>query len=144
MTRLQPTELAAAMPYAARLGITVDDAAPDRVTGCLAWEADLCTVGKALHGGALMSLADTVGAACAYLNIPPGAGTSTVESKTNFFRAARAGTVRATSRPLHVGRTFVVIQTDVHDDENRLVAQTTQTQAVLPSGGQPPPRKTQV
>jgi 1,4-dihydroxy-2-naphthoyl-CoA hydrolase len=131
MTRQQPAQLAAAMPYAARLGITVDDAAPERVTGCLAWEADLCTVGKALHGGALMSLADAVGAACAYLNIPPGAGTSTVESKTNFFRAARSGTVRATSRPLHVGRTFVVVQTDLHDDENRLVAQTTQTQAVI-------------
>ncbi len=132
------------MPYTARLGITVDEAAPERVTGCLAWEAELCTVDNALHGGALMSLADTVGAACAYLNLPPGAGTSTVESKTNFFRAARAGTVRAMSRPLHVGRRFVVVQTDLHDDENRLLAQTTQTQAVLPSGGQPPPRSTQV
>ncbi|UQA97555.1 PaaI family thioesterase [Streptomyces halobius] len=139
MTNPQPAELAAAMPYAARLGITIDEAAPERVTGSLAWEADLCTVGKTLHGGALMSLADAVGAACAYLNLPPGASTSTVESKTNFFRAARAGTVRATSRPLHMGRTFVVVQTDLHDDDNRLVAQTTQTQAVLPDSSRRAP-----
>jgi 1,4-dihydroxy-2-naphthoyl-CoA hydrolase len=138
MTSLKPAELAAAMPYAARLGITLDEAAPERVIGSLTWEADLCTAGKVLHGGALMSLADAVGAACAYLNLPPGASTSTVESKTNFFRAARAGTVRAASRPLHVGRTFVVVQTNLHDDDNRLVAQTTQTQAVLPGG----PRRT--
>ncbi|MEU5838337.1 PaaI family thioesterase [Streptomyces diacarni] len=132
MTQTRPAELTATMPYASRLGLTLDEASPQRVTGSLAWAADLCTVGGALHGGALMSLADAAGAACAYLNLPPGGSTSTIESKTNFFRAVRGGTVHATSRPLHVGRTLVVVQTDLHDDEHRLVAQTTQTQAVRP------------
>jgi 1,4-dihydroxy-2-naphthoyl-CoA hydrolase len=78
-----------------------------------------------------MSLADSVGAICAYLNVPAGAGTATVESKTNFFRALREGTLHASARPLHVGRSFVVIQTDLTDDKGRAVGQTTQTQAVI-------------
>jgi len=78
-----------------------------------------------------MSLADSMGALCAFLNLPPGAGTSTIESKTNFFRAVRSGTVEAVARPLHVGRTTVVVQTDLLDDQGRRVAQVTQTQAVL-------------
>lgn len=129
-------ELVAAMPFAERLGMTLQEATPQGVTGSLAWSPDLCTAGGALHGGALISLADSVGAVCAYLNLPPGAGTSTIETKTNLFRAARSGTVRATARPLHVGRTVVVVQTDLTDDRGRHLAQTTQTQAVLqPDGG---------
>jgi uncharacterized protein (TIGR00369 family) len=65
------------------------------------------------------------------LNLPEGAWTSTIESKTNFFRAVRDGHVEATARPLHVGRTTIVVQTDLFDAEGRRVAQTTQTQAVL-------------
>jgi uncharacterized protein (TIGR00369 family) len=84
-----------------------------------------------MHGGALMTLADTVGAICAFLNLPPGATTSTIESKTNFFRPVREGLVVAISRPLHVGRTIIVVQTDLMDGDGRRVAQTTQTQAVL-------------
>ncbi|MGW6271261.1 PaaI family thioesterase [Streptomyces sp. NPDC055060] len=124
-------ELLAALPFALHLGITLDKATAERTTGTLPWSAELCTVGGALHGGALMTLADTVGAVCAFLNLPEGAGTTTVESKTNFFRAMRSGGARAVARPLHVGGSFVVVQTEVHDDEGRLAGQTTQTQAVL-------------
>jgi uncharacterized protein (TIGR00369 family) len=88
-----------------------------------------------MHGGALMALADSLGAICAFFNLPEGATTSTIESKTNFFRALRAGFAEAVARPLHVGRTTIVIQTDVFDAEGRRVAQVTQTQAVL---GPPP------
>jgi len=131
----RPVELAAtilaALPFAGELGIELEEAGAERTTGVLAWSERLCTVGGTLHGGALMAFADTVGAVCAFLNLPPGAGTSTVESKTNFFRGVRSGKVRAEARPLHVGRSFVVVQTDLYDDEGRRVGQTTQTQAVL-------------
>ena len=79
-----------------------------------------------------MALADTSGAWCAFLNLAEGASTTTIESKTNFLRAVRAGHVTAVSRPLHVGRTTVVIDTEVRDEDERLVARTTQTQAVRP------------
>lgn len=126
-----PEALLAAVPFAADLGITLTEAGPHGVRATLPWSPRLCTVGGVLHGGALMTLADTAGAVCAFLNLPPGAATSTVESKTNFFRAARSGAVRAGARPLHVGRSFVVVQTDLHGDDGQAVGQTTQTQAVL-------------
>ncbi len=78
-----------------------------------------------------MTLADSVGALCTFLNLPEGTSTSTIESKTNFFRAVTSGVVRAESHPLHVGRTTIVVQTDVTDDRGKRVAQATQTQAVL-------------
>ena len=84
-----------------------------------------------------MTLADTAGAICAFLNLPPDTSTSTIESKTNLFRAVRAGTVYATARPLHVGRSVIAVQTDVRDDAGQLVAQTTQTQAVLSASTSP-------
>ena len=80
-----------------------------------------------------MTLADSAGAVCAFLNLPPGAGTSTIESKTNLFRAVRQGNARATTRPLHVGRTTICVQTELRDDDGKLVALVTQTQAVLQS-----------
>ena len=123
--------LLAAMPFAARLGVRIETAAPQEVIGRLAWAPDRCTAGGVMHGGALMTLADSIGAACAFLNLPPGAATTTLESKTNFFRAVRGGTVRATARALHVGRTAIVVQTELHDTEGHLVAQVTQTQLVL-------------
>ncbi|MEV0320878.1 PaaI family thioesterase [Streptomyces sp. NPDC050658] len=119
------------VPFAGHLGIAFEEAGPERVEGKLPWQKELCTAGGVLHGGVLMTLADTVGAVCAFLNLPEGATTSTVESKTNFFRAVRSGSARAVARPLHVGGSFVVVQTDVYDDEGRQVGQTTQTQAVL-------------
>jgi uncharacterized protein (TIGR00369 family) len=84
-----------------------------------------------LHGGALMALADSVGAICAFLNLPTGASTSTIESKTNFFRGVSGGDVVATARPLHVGRRTIVVQSALRDAEDRRVALVTPTQAVL-------------
>lgn len=85
-----------------------------------------------MHGGALMALADTAGALCAFLHLPDGAaGTTTIESKPNFLRAVREGHVEAIARPLHTGRSTIVIDTDLRHAEGRHVARTTQTQAVL-------------
>jgi 1,4-dihydroxy-2-naphthoyl-CoA hydrolase len=124
-------EVLAAVPFAGELGLELDAAAPEEVRGTMGWRPELCTVDGVLHGGALMAFADTLGAVCAFLNLPEGATTTTVESKTNFFRAVRGGHVTGVTRPLHRGRRFIVVQTDLLDDERRQVAQTTQTQAVL-------------
>jgi len=127
-----PGDLVAAMPFAAMLGVELSSATREEVRGSLAWNPALCTVSGILHGGALMTLADSLGAVCAYLNLPPDTTTTTIESKTNLFRAIRGGRVRAITRPLHTGRTLTVVQTDLYDDRDRRVAQVTQTQAVLP------------
>jgi 1,4-dihydroxy-2-naphthoyl-CoA hydrolase len=125
-------DLNEAMPFGAVLGVEVDEASPDEVRGGLDWAPERCTAGGILHGGALMGLADSLGGLCAFLNLPDGAtGTATVESKTNFFRGVREGRVTGVAKPLHIGRTFIVVQTDLRDDEGRHVAQVTQTQAVL-------------
>ncbi|MGH8998914.1 MAG: PaaI family thioesterase [Acidimicrobiia bacterium] len=126
-------QLAASMPLMTTLGMNLVGASPEEVAATVDWAEERCTAAGILHGGVLMALADTAGAICAYLNLPPGADTSTIESKTNFFRAVRDGTVRAVARPLHVGSMIVVVQTDLSDDGDRRVAQVTQTQAVLPS-----------
>jgi 1,4-dihydroxy-2-naphthoyl-CoA hydrolase len=128
-------DVAAVAPFAGLLGLEVTDAAPEEVRGTLAWAEERCTAGGIMHGGALMGLADTLGGVCAFLNVPEGATTATIESKTNFFRAVRGGTVTGVTRPLHVGRSFIVVQTDLTDDDGRRVAQVTQTQAVLTQGG---------
>ena len=133
-----PADLLASIPFAAAVGITLNEMAPGLVRGSLDWSPERCTAGGLLHGGAVISLADTVGAVCALLNLPPGAGTATVDSATNFFRAVRDGTLHAAARPLHVGRSFIVVRTDLTDDTGRPVGQTTQTQAVL--SGSPPGR----
>lgn len=122
------------MPFAVTCGIEVEHADAAEVRASLAWAPERCTAGGRLHGGALMTLADSAGAVCAFLNLPPGASTSTIESKTNFFRGLRSGAAHALSRPLHVGRTTVVVQTDVTDDEGCRLALVTQTQAVLTPG----------
>jgi uncharacterized protein (TIGR00369 family) len=120
------------MPFGRRLGLELVSATPDEVVVQLGWAEDLCTSGGILHGGAIMSLADTAGGLCAFLNLPEGAtGTATIESKTNFFGAVREGYVTATARPLHKGKTTVVAETDVHDATGRHIARITQTQAVL-------------
>ena len=123
-------ELLTAVPFIGTLGIEVVSASPEEVVGRLAWRAELCTVGGALNGGALMSLADNIGGTCAYLNLPPGAGTATISSSTNFLRGVREGYVTATSRPLRVGRSVIVVETELRDDDGRLAAHTTQAQAV--------------
>ena len=113
------------------LGIRVVEATNERVVAELTIRDDLTTVGGSLHGGTLMALADTIGATATMLNLPTGAGTTTMESKTNFFAGARAGVVRAESTPLHRGKRTMVWQTRVTDDTGRLLSLTIQTQMVL-------------
>ena len=113
------------------LGIRFVEAATDRVVAELTYRDELTTVGGSLHGGTLMAFADTVGAVATVLNLPPGATTTTLESKTNFFAAGRAGTVRAESTPLHRGKRTMVWQTRVTDATGRLLSLTIQTQMVL-------------
>ena len=115
----------------AHLGMRFVEVGPDRVVAELEIKENLTTVGGAVHGGTLMALADTVGAAATVLNLPPGATTTTLESKTNFFAAGRGGTVRAESIPLHRGRRTMVWQTRVTDEGGRLLSLTIQTQMVL-------------
>ena len=113
------------------LGIRFVEAGPERVVAELTYRPDLTTIGGSMHGGTLMALADTVGATATVLNLPAGATTTTLESKTNFMAAARAGVVRAESTPLHRGRSTMVWQTRVTDESGRLLSVTTQTQMVL-------------
>jgi 1,4-dihydroxy-2-naphthoyl-CoA hydrolase len=121
-----------AMPLAATLSISAETYTPERVVLTLEWAPNLCTTNGILHGGALMALADSAGGACALLNLPQDAsGTATIESKTNFLGAVRAGAVTATSAPLHRGRTTIVVETEVSDSAGRLIAKVTQTQMVL-------------
>jgi uncharacterized protein (TIGR00369 family) len=117
-----------------QLGIRIEKATPEEVVGSLVVEERLCTYGGILHGGSLMALADTVGGVGAFLTLPPGTRTSTVESKTNFLRAAKIGTkVTATSRLIHKGRTIVLWQTEVRDPEGSLIALVSQSQMVIPT-----------
>ena len=124
-------ELSEAMPFARAAGVELVAAAPEEVRARLAWTAERCTAGGILHGGALMTLADSAGGLCAYLNLPDGATTATVESKTNFLRPVPAGSVEAVARPVNVGRRLILVQTELRDGDGRLVALTTQTQAVV-------------
>jgi 1,4-dihydroxy-2-naphthoyl-CoA hydrolase len=128
-----PTEvIRGLMPLAETLGMRTGEYTPERVVLSLDWSPALCTAGGVLHGGVIMALADSAGAACAVLNLPDGAsGTATIESKTNFLGAVTQGFVAATSTPLHRGGTTIVVETEVRDDAGRLVAKVTQTQIVL-------------
>jgi uncharacterized protein (TIGR00369 family) len=120
------------MPFTRTIGATFSSYTATEVRARLGWSESVCTSSGLLHGGAVMALADSTGAACAFMNLPDGArGTTTIESKTNFLRGVREGYVEATSRPLHVGRTVIVVETDVRDDRERLVARVLQTQLVL-------------
>ena len=132
MAEAERSKLAGLMPFAALVGVELVSESAEAVVAELAWSEERCTALGVLHGGALMALADTLGGYCAMLNLPEGAGgTTTIESKTNFLRAVRSGVVTATARPLHRGRTVIVVDTELRDGEGRLVARTTQTQAVL-------------
>jgi uncharacterized protein (TIGR00369 family) len=131
-TEADGAALFATMPFTQGMGVEVLDCGPDLVRSRVAWSESLCTIGGVLHGGALMSLADATAAVCAFLNLPDGArGTTTVESKTNFLRAVRSGHATATATPLHTGRRFIVVETEIRDSDDALVAKVTQTQAVL-------------
>ncbi|HET8929930.1 MAG TPA: PaaI family thioesterase [Acidimicrobiales bacterium] len=123
--------LRAAMPMCATLGFVADRVDTESVEVSVVWSEGLCTANGVIHGGVVMALADAAGALLAYLNLPEGAaGTTTIESKTNFLGAARNGTLTATARILHAGRTTIVVETDLATADNP-VAKTTQTQLVL-------------
>ena len=128
-----PTEIVhQTMPLCAMLGITARDFVAEAVVLELEWRPELCTSNGLLHGGVIMTLADSAGAGCAFLNLPEGAiGTSTIESKTNFLGAVKGGSVTARATALHVGSTTIVVETEVRHEGSRLVAKVTQTQAVL-------------
>ena len=114
------------------LGIEFADVTPDKVVAQLAVRKDLCTLGDNLHGGAIMAFADTLGAVAAILNMPQGARTTTIESKTNFIGGAPLGTrVIGEAVPVHKGRTTVVCQTTIRSEAGKLVALVTQTQLVI-------------
>jgi uncharacterized protein (TIGR00369 family) len=122
--------LVALMPFAEHLGLVLEEASAERVVARLDWAPHLCTAGGIMHGGVLMSLADTAGALVAFLGLPEGATTATITSTTQMFRPVTGGTVRAVAAALHRGRTTVTVQTGLHDARPRLVAQTTQIQAI--------------
>ena len=124
MNDIDPDQLLALMPFAVQLGIELDAVSPEEVRGRLAWSPERCTAGGVMHGGALMALADSLGGVCAYLNLPPGAQTTTISSSTAFMRAVRDGEVTG----------VVVVQTDLTDGAGKRVAQVTQAQAVLTVG----------
>jgi len=124
------TQLRDSMPFAALMGIEIIEATAELVRAELAFREELCTAGGLMHGGALMAFADTCGGLCAFLNLPDGArGTATIESKTNFTRGVRGGTLMAETRPLHAGRTVIVIESEIRDQDGVLAAKVTQTQA---------------
>jgi len=120
------------LPFAELLGIEIVSAAADRIVGRMTVRDDLCTRPAVLHGGAIMAFADTLGAVGTIANLPEGAGTTTIESKTNFVAPALVGTqILGEATPLHRGRRTMIWQTRVTNPEGRLIALVTQTQLVL-------------
>jgi 1,4-dihydroxy-2-naphthoyl-CoA hydrolase len=128
LARLNALEL----PFAKLLGIEYVSASRDKVVAELTVREELCTRPAVLHGGAIMAFADTLGAAATVLNLPEGAGTTTIESKTNFIAAVPLGArITGEATPVHRGRRTMVWQTRIATAEGKLVALVTQTQMVL-------------
>lgn len=122
----------ALMPFAALMGVEITRQEKSRVVGRLAVREDLCTAGGILHGGAYMAFADSLGAIGGFLNLPDGARTTTLESKTNFLGAAPVGsTITGEATPLHVGRRSSVWQTRITSEAGKLLALVTQTQMTI-------------
>ena len=120
------------LPFAALLGIEFVSAETDKIVARMRVREDLCTRPAVLHGGAVMAFADTLGAVGTMLNLSEGAGTTTIESKTNFLASAPAGTeIIGEATPVHRGRRTMVWQTRISTAQGRLVALVTQTQLVL-------------
>lgn len=116
------------------MGVRLTEATPEKVVATMQVRPELCTSGRILHGGAYMAFADTLGAVGTILNLPAGARTTTIESKTNFLGGAAAGTqVTGESTPLHRGKTTMVWTTRITNDAGKLIAVVTQTQMVLPA-----------
>jgi len=114
------------------LNMRILEATPDRIRAEMTVTDEICTTGQTLHGGAVMTLADFLGASGTFLNLPPGAGTTTIESKTNFISSAKSGeTVTAVAEPVHKGKSTQVWRTTVTREDGRVIAVVTQTQMVL-------------
>ena len=123
------------LPFADLLGIEFVSASPDKLIAEMTVRDDLCTVPAVLHGGAIMAFADNLGGTATMANLPPGARTATIESKTNFFAPISIGdTAHAECTPLHRGRSTMVWQTRITRNDGRLCAIVTQTQIVIPAG----------
>jgi len=119
-------------PLAELIGVEIVEATKDKVTGRLVVRPEICTSFDTLHGGAIMAFADTLGATGAFLNLPAGAHTTTMESKTNFIGAAKTGSVvTAESTPVHIGKSTSIWTTRIAREDGKLVAVVTQTQMVL-------------
>lgn len=127
------SSIANAMPFARLLGIEISQAQPDQIVGAITARDELCTAGETIHGGALMAFADSLAAIGAFLNLPDGAaGTTTIESKTNFLgRAPANACLVGIATPISIGRRLSVWQTRIHREDDRAVAMVTQTQLVL-------------
>ena len=132
MTDVERLNAYAAQLFAGVLGVRFVEAAAERVVAELTVREELCTTPGIMHGGAIMAFADTLGGSATSLNLPPGAGTTTIESKTNFFAPARTGeAIRGECVALHRGRRTMVWQTRVSSADGKLLAMVTQTQIVL-------------
>jgi 1,4-dihydroxy-2-naphthoyl-CoA hydrolase len=128
---LDPSALAATMPFTVHTGVEITAADRDAVVGHLDWAEERCTIGGLMHGGALMTLADSLGAVAAFLHLPEGASTATVTSNTSLLRGLREGRATGTSTVINASKRFITVRTDVVDGEGRLLITTTQVQAVL-------------
>ena len=129
---LEMTQMAhSMMPFTEILGLEVCEGLPGRVVARTKWTKERCTSDNLIHGGYLMAAADSVGAACAWLNLPKDAKTTTIESKTNFFKGLTGGHIELVATPIHVGRTTIVVQTDITSEKDVLISRTIQTQAVI-------------
>jgi uncharacterized protein (TIGR00369 family) len=116
------------------MGVTLVEATPERVVATMKVRPDLCTTGESVHGGALMAFADALGGIGTFMNLPQGARTTTVESKTNFIGGAGIGaTLTGLCTPFHRGRTTMVWQTLIRRDDGKLCAVVSQTQLVIPA-----------
>lgn len=131
---LQAIEALLAPLFPGLMGVKLHEAGPERVVATMQVRPDLCTAGSTLHGGAFMAFADTLGAVATVLNLPAGARTTTIESKTNFLGGAPVGTtVRGETTPIHKGRTTMVWQTRISGENGKPCAIVIQTQLVIPA-----------
>jgi uncharacterized protein (TIGR00369 family) len=128
---LDAAQLATAMPFALRVGVVFERASKDLVEGHIDWSPELCTAGGILHGGALMTLADSLGALAAFLHLPAGAATATVSSNTVMMRPAGKGRVTGVATIVSAGRRFITVRVDLRDEAGKPISTTTQVQAVL-------------
>lgn len=124
-------QLDAAVPFSSHIGIRFISASAGEVSAKLELSDEVGNFAGMMHGGAIMTLADTAGSTCAFLNLPPNTVTTTTDSNTRFLRPISSGDAVATARPLRVGRTSIVVEVEIHDQQGRLAAKTSMAQAVI-------------